>query len=311
MTIRQPIAMTALPAGTRPFQPGDAPSVLAGTLAAHDRGELPGLSRHLVEESVARLTAEPWLAVVAEVGSEVAGWVAPLHHELVVAPAWRRRGVGRRLVDAGRVLAAHLDLPELRLWVPRAPQAEAFAEAVGLRYRSSLWQLELDPDASCGAPAFPAGVRVRPFVPGADEPAFVALVNDTFRDHPSPLEVDVEAVRRVNAAPDFDPSTILLVEPADAPDRLIGFCRVGRYRDDDAVMTGEVRLLGVRSEARRRGLGRALVRWGVDDLRHRGVDRIVLSVEGQNESALGIYETEGFRRRVEWRHWTAPPAGDP
>jgi mycothiol synthase len=307
MSIRQPVPVATIPLGTRPFRPGDAEAVLAGTLAAHDRGELPGMSRHLVEESVARLTAEPWLGVVAEVEGSVAGWIVPLHHELVVAPAWRRHGVGRRLVDAGRALAAHLDLPELRLWVPRAPGPEAFARAVGLRYRSSLWQLELAPDVPPAAPAFPAGVAVRPLEPGVDEPAFVALVNDAFRDHPSPLEVDVETVRRVNAAPDFDPSTILLVTPSNEPGRLIGFCRVGRYHDDDAVMTGEVRLLGVRTEARRRGLGRALVRWGVDDLRRRGVDRIVLSVEGQNESALGIYESEGFRRRVEWRHWTAEP----
>jgi len=312
MSVRAPIPSASLPEGTRPFRREDAYAVLGATLAAHDDGELPGMSRHLVEESVERVVAEPWLAAVAEAGGEVAGWVVPIHHELVVAPARRRSGIGRRLTDAGRVLAAHLDLPELRLWVPRAPGPEAFAAAVGLRYRSSLWQLELaDGAVPPGPPVFPAGLSVRAFAPGADEPAFVELVNEAFRDHPSPLAVDVEAVRRVNAAPDFDPSTILLVAPVADPDRLVGFCRVGRYRDDDTVMTGEIRLLGVRSDARRRGLGRALVRWGVGDLRRRGVDRIVLSVEGQNESALGIYESEGFRRRVEWRHWADPPRAVP
>jgi ribosomal protein S18 acetylase RimI-like enzyme len=65
----------------------------------------------------------------------------------------------------------------------------------------------------------------------------------------------------------------------------------------------------VRREARGLGLGRELVRWGIDDLRRRGVDRTFIAVEGENEHALALYEAAGFRRRVEWPHWVAPPLG--
>lgn len=301
-----PLPADVLPAGTRPFRPDDGDAIEAAFQDNLARGELEGIDRHWITESVARLRQEPWLAVVAEDEGRVAGWVVPHHDDLSVALPYRRRGHGRRLVEAGRVLAAHLGLPHLRLWVPRRAADEAFATACGLRYHSSLWQLVLDPVAGTAAPAFPDDVVIRWVEPGTDEPAFAALVNEIFLDHPSPLTVDEETLRRVHLAPGFDPSTILLVAPAADRDRLIGFCRVGRHPDDAGAMVGDVKLLGVRREARGRGLARQLVRWGVDDLRRRGVDRTTISVEGENERALGLYVAEGFRPHLEWPHWVAP-----
>jgi mycothiol synthase len=208
------------------------------------------------------------------------------------------------------VLAAHAGLLQLRLWVPRRRGPEAFARAAGLAYHSSLWLMRMDPDAAPPAPSFPPGVVVRWLEPGRDEPAFVELVNDTFRDHPSPLGVELEEVRRVHARPGFDPSTIMLVARVEEPDRLVAFCRVGTFAEDDGKLAGDVKLVGVRRDARGRGLGRELVRWGVEALRERGVGRTYLSVEGENEGALRIYEREGFRREVEWPHWAAPPLGE-
>ena len=297
------------PPGVRPFRTGDEGPILAAMLRAHDRGELEGVNRHFLEESAARLAAEPWLAAVAEDAGRVAGWVVPLHDDLTVDLPFRRRGHGRRLVEAGRVLAARAGLPHFRVWVPPRADAVAFARACGLRYHSSLWQLRLDPAAEPPPPSFGDDVVVRWFQPGTDEPAFVALVNEIFLDHPSPLVLDLEEVRRVHARPGFDPTAILLVASAADRERLVGFCRVGRYEDDDGVEAGEVKLLGVRREARGHGLGRELVRWGIADLRARGAARIVLAAEGENAGALAIYEAEGFRRHIEWPHWVAPLPG--
>jgi ribosomal protein S18 acetylase RimI-like enzyme len=69
---------------------------------------------------------------------------------------------------------------------------------------------------------------------------------------------------------------------------------------------GEVKHVGVRREARGRGLGRELVRWGIAACRERGVVDVYLSVEGANANALGLYESLGFRQDVEWPHWTVP-----
>ncbi len=158
-------------------------------------------------------------------------------------------------------------------------------------------------------PAFPDDVVARRIRPEADDATFVTLVNEIFLDHTWPLVIDEADVRHTHDAPGFDPSMILLLASASEPDRLVGFCRVARYEDDDGAVAGDVKLLGVRREARGRGLGRELTRWGVDDLRRRGVDRIYIVVEALNDGALAMYEAEGFRRHAEWPHWTVPLGG--
>jgi mycothiol synthase len=145
---------------------------------------------------------------------------------------------------------------------------------------------------------------IRWIEPGTDDEPFTELLNTAFRDHPSPLEVDLATIRRVHGGPAFDPSTILLVAPAAEPDRPIGFCRVGTSHEDDGRLTGEVKLVGVRAEARGRGIGRELVRWGIEACRERGAVDVFLSVEGENRGALRLYESLGFRQDVEWPHWT-------
>jgi mycothiol synthase len=284
----------------------DEPAIREAMLAAHARGELDGVTRQQLVESVERLGATPWLGAVAEDEGRLAGWVVPRHDDLLVDLPFRRRGHGRRLLEAGRIIAGHLGYPELRVWVPPHPVPEAFARAGGLTYHSSLWLMRLAADALPVPPRFPDDVAVRWIEPGEDEPAFVELVNEIFLDHPSPLSLELEEVRRVHGRSGFDPSTILLVAPAGARDRLVAFCRVGTFQEDDGSLAGEVKLVGVRREARGTGLGRELVRWGIGALRERAVTATFLSVESENEGALRVYEREGFERELEWPHWSAP-----
>ena len=298
------------PPGIRPFRPGDEVPILAAMLGALDRGEYPDLDRHYVEESAARLPAEPSGVAVAEDAGRVAGWIIPLNHDLTVDLPYRRRGHATRLLAAGRTLAQIADLPDLRLWVPAFPGPEAFARVSGMRTTASLFQLRLPAASPVEAPRFQPDVRVRPIQPGPDDVSFTALVLDTFSDHPTPLRLDVDLVRHAHARPGFDPGTVLLVTPTAEPERLIGFCRVARY-DEDGRPVGEVKHLGVVREHRGRGLGRELVRWGVTELRRRGALDVVLAVEAENDAALRLYETVGFARDVEWRRWTLPLDEDP
>jgi mycothiol synthase len=296
-------------AHVRPFRPGDEEPILAAMLATLERGELDGVNRHFVEAAARRLPHDPGGCSVAVEAGRVVGWIVASDDDLTVDLPYRRRGHGRRLVEAGRRIARDAGFDALRLWVPRRDGPEAFARACGMRYRSSLWQLRLDPFVAVDPPCFGDELAVRGLMAGTDDQAFVDLVRDTFVDHPWPLRITLEEVRRVHADPGFDPSTLLLVTRTGDPSRLVAFCRVTSYPDDDGTPVGEVKLVGVRRELRGRGIGRELVKWGVISVRARGAERVILAVEGENEGAIKLYWSLGFRQHVEWPHWILPSDG--
>ena len=296
------------PAGTRPFEPEDAPAVLAIALEAVETGELEGVSRHDLEYANARLAHDPAMCAVAFEDGAIVGYVVPRHDELLVRRAARRRGHGTRLLQPARAIARRQGLPWFRAWVPTEPMSAGtrFAAAVGAAYHSSQWLMRLAAERPVPGPTFADDLVVRPMEPGADDERFVDMANESFADHPSPIRLSVAELRHAHSRPEFDPRTVLVVAEAAAPERLIGFSRIDRYDDDRGRPVGEIRILGVRPEARGRGIGRELLRWSITELRARGAGDVVLTVEGANDRALGLYERTGFVAEVEWPHWMLP-----
>lgn len=88
----------------------------------------------------------------------------------------------------------------------------------------------------------------------------------------------------------------------DDADQSLGACWL-RYRTSSGRGFGFVAsdvpelTIGVRSDARRRGIGRALLRAMADQARAEGVPRLSLSVEHGNPAA-DLYRSEGWRTVV-------------
>jgi ribosomal protein S18 acetylase RimI-like enzyme len=75
-------------------------------------------------------------------------------------------------------------------------------------------------------------------------------------------------------------------------DQLLGYIYA---KVDDAADEGYVEFLGVREEARRRGVGRVLLATAVYWLFHNHqVPQIALNVNDDNDNARGLYESAGF-----------------
>ena len=272
---------------------------------------IPGFLANDVERAMVRIEPDPLGTVVALEDGFVVGYCTPNHDDLTVLPEARRRGHGRRLITAARAVVAGRGEPELQLYVPaHLPASMAFAEAVGLRYRSSLWQFQLDPAAAAlvPAPVFPPDVVVRTWADDRDVDfeAWAAFMLAAFEGHPSPMHWTPAVVRHVHDSPGFDPGGILMVAEAADPERLVAFTRVELVTDDATTpgqRIGDVGLIGVLPAWRRRGLGRELLRWGVTHLRGRGAGRIELSVEAANDRATALYRAHGFEPAIEWPHW--------
>ncbi|MCC5579697.1 mycothiol synthase [Microtetraspora sp. AC03309] len=212
--------------------------------------------------------------------------------ELVVRPALRGRGLGRRLLEA--VLAETGG--RVRLWAHGDhPAAGALAASAGLSRARSLWQMRRPLDAPFPSVSVPEGVRLRTFVPGEDEDAWVALNALAFSTHPEQGAWTREDLELREREPWFDPDGFFL---AVRDDSLAGFhwTKVHEGDGQDREPVGEVYVVGVDPAEQGSGLGRALTLAGLEHLRSRGLAQVMLYVDEENRAAVRLYESLGFTR---------------
>ncbi|WCN81099.1 mycothiol synthase [Micromonospora sp. LH3U1] len=213
--------------------------------------------------------------------------------ELVVHPAYRRRGTGRAL--ARGVLASATG--PLRAWAHGDhPSAAALGVDLGFTRARVLWQLRRPLAAPLGEPRLPDGVTLRAYRPGADDAAWLTLNSRAFAEHPEQGRWTSDDLRARLAEPWFDPAGFLLAEET-ATGRLLGFHWTKVHERPGSARIGEVYVLGVEPTAHGGGLGRALTTAGLAYLRdRRGLDRVMLYVDDSNTGAVALYERLGFAR---------------
>jgi mycothiol synthase len=89
------------------------------------------------------------------------------------------------------------------------------------------------------------------------------------------------------AEPWFDPAGLLV---ADNGDGLLAF----HWTKQHSPELGEVYVVAVDPAAQGRGLGKAVTAAGLDHLASRGVRRVILYVESDNDPAIATYSKLGF-----------------
>jgi mycothiol synthase len=158
------------------------------------------------------------------------------------------------------------------------------------------------PRAASPAPGWPPGVTIRTY--DGSEPMLVDwndAYNDSFAEHWRFVPGELENTRAITKAPGFRPDGLVL---AYRDGRCVGYCR-----NDVHESRGEVSLIGTVKAARGIGLGRALLRWGVDWVERHTAKPVTLMVDGENENALRLYRSEGFDVVNTRRVWSRDFAG--
>ncbi|HEY6886358.1 MAG TPA: GNAT family N-acetyltransferase [Solirubrobacter sp.] len=194
-------------------------------------------------------------------------------------------------------LRKHRDVVELMTFVADTARVTAFVRH-GLRYRRSSF-LMARPDSAGPVPAaaFPAAVDVAPYRFGdADEVVHrLIYVDAAWASVPGHAERDLDAWREKER-----PCRSLFLARRDG--RAVGWV-AGRLLDSGR---GYISALAVATSERGRGLGRALLLHAFTDLQSAGARGLVLGVEAENATALGLYRSVGLEVEREWRIYATP-----
>ncbi len=219
--------------------------------------------------------------------------------DLVVAPGARGRGVGTALAEA---VDARRSEGALSAWSHgNHPAASALAERFGFDRVRDLWVMRLPLPSSRQVPSAEtpgsADFVVRPFEPGRDEEAFLALNAEAFAGHPEQGRMTRADLDQRMAEAWFDPAGFFVaearagVEGVEAGD-LLGFHWTKVHPGEPPH--GEVYVVGVSPTSQGMGLGKLLTRVGLDHLAGLGLGEVVLYVESDNAAAISVYSGLGF-----------------
>jgi mycothiol synthase len=228
--------------------------------------------------------------------------------ELLVHPAHREKGIGaamtREITDglfspaSGDLRSGKAQPGKLRMWSHGDhPAAAKLAAKTGFVRARELLVLHRGGD-STPLPdlPLPKGIQFRTFEAGRDEQAVAEVNGRAFSWHPEQGMLTAQDILDTERENWFDPKGFFLAE--DLQGHLLGFHWTKIHPRNPQRFAGEpvgeVYVLGVDPQAQGTGLGRALTVKGLDYLQSRGLEQVILYVEGDNSAAIGLYRKLGF-----------------
>jgi len=208
--------------------------------------------------------------------------------ELVVDPHHRydMAAIGPELLRGALDVVAEAGGGHVHWWVFEATDSHRqLAAQVGMRPGRVLYQMRRPLPTGV-----PVAVATRPFVPGLDETAWLAMNNRAFAGHPEQGGWTHDTLLAREKEPWFDPSGFLLHE---VDGQLAAFCWT-KIHDDVEPRLGEIYVIAVDPGFTGRGLGRALTLAGLASLADRGLTTGMLYVDADNTAAVNLYRSLGF-----------------
>lgn len=211
---------------------------------------------------------------------------------IVVHPDARDGATVDELLEAATAHVAEHGGGQVVLWVAGAhPRDDDSLGRVGFDATREVYEMRVGLPLG-EVPRWPPGTTVRPFEPGRDEAAWLAVNNRAFRNHPEQGGWIEATLARRMSEPWFDPALFLLAFDESG---LAGFDWLkvhDAYGDDPAL--GEIFVIGVDPRVHGTGLGRALAVAGLGAVAARGITTGMLYCAADNAPALRLYHRIGF-----------------
>lgn len=185
--------------------------------------------------------------------------------------------------DTSRVRTTEVVAPDERL--------RSRLEARGFVVDRDEYEMAIELDGVPDPPTWPEGITVAQVRGPEDVDVVVALLAESFAEHPGDLPFTPELITHVLSGADIRTDASAIAHDNDGPVGLV-VCR-------DRPQAGYVWVLGVLPRARRHRLGTSLLRHAFHGYAAAGTQLVTLDVDGGNDSgALAVYERAGMTVRT-------------
>ncbi len=224
---------------------------------------------------------------------------------LLLGPKARKKGTSRfrilhstittteaykMMMDA---ISKHLDeINNIFLFVPEEKTCTRdILEELGFCVQRFAWILTRK-NENVLPPIFPNDYVVKPLRKGKDEEAWCNISNAAFSIFSWHVDTTTESVLFDETSNTYIKDGILMLWHDQEP---IGILRVEKDSDDNILEIGPIAILPAYQG---KGLGRSLLRFGLEVGLKNGFKSAALSVNGENKKAADLYLSEGFEKET-------------
>ena len=256
--------------------------------------------RHGGDKSDSHLLIENSTQVIGYAHIDQTDLVAGPSLELVVAPDHRDSDVGEQLLSEAIKICGN----KIRLWV-HGQQAAAHTLATSHNFEKIRTVLQMSRSLAeiQQLPVIDPKISIRSFLPAIDNQPWLELNNLVFKDHPEQGGWGVSDLNhRVNEEW-FDEKGFFI---AERDNQMIGFTWTkihGAHSHDHGgnesahahPAIGEIYITAISPSFAGGGIGKALTITALNYLKYQGLADVILYVDAENQSAINLYQSLGFK----------------
>ena len=256
--------------------------------------------RHGGDKSDSHLLIENSRQVIGYAHIDQTDLVAGPSVELVVAPDHRTSDVGEKLLSEAIKICGN----KIRLWV-HGQQSSTHTLATSHNFEKIRTVLQMSRSLAeiQQLPVIDPKISIRSFLPAIDNQPWLELNNLVFKDHPEQGGWGLSDLNhRVNEEW-FDEKGFFI---AERDNQMIGFTWTkihGAHSHDHGgnesahahPAIGEIYITAISPNFAGGGIGKALTITALNYLKYQGLADVILYVDAENQSAINLYQSLGFK----------------
>jgi len=256
--------------------------------------------RHGGDKSDSHLLIENSTQVIGYAHIDQTDLVAGPSVELVVAPDHRASDVGEKLLSEAIKICGN----KIRLWVHGQKAAtHTLATSHNFEKIRTVLQMSRSLAEIQQLPVIDPKISIRSFLPAIDNQPWLELNNLVFKDHPEQGGWGLSDLNhRVNEEW-FDEKGFFI---AERDNQMIGFTWTkihGAHSHDHGgnesahahPAIGEIYITAISPSFAGGGIGKALTITALNYLKYQGLADVILYVDAENQSAINLYQSLGFK----------------